>query len=82
MFTFLVDYKKKGVIDIAIDIVLVYFFNFGQISHIVLVFLFLTLSKYPANIYLYKAIIKTLKKLRNMFKVNNKNTRTMSPTFL
>ena len=34
---------------------------------------------YPANIYLFKGINRnTRKKVWNIFKVNNKNTRTMS----
>ena len=34
---------------------------------------------YPADTYLFKVNIRsTRKRVRNMFKVNNKNTRTMS----
>ena len=35
-------------------------------------------TKYPATIYLFNSAIETLKKVRIMFQVNNKNTRKTS----
>ena len=44
-------------------------------------FSLLTQRKNPANIYLLKVKIETQEKVWNMFKVNNKNTRTVLLTF-
>ena len=57
--------------------------NFEHISHLILLFLLLTLSKYmPAgiannseNIYLFKVILEALEKVGCLFKVNNKERR-------
>ena len=36
---------------------------------------------FPANIYLFKAVIVTLEKVRNVFQVTNKNTRKTLTSF-